>query len=299
MEKHLTPAELYILSLRSSKSRAGMKSLINNVVQYIDEDYSYDDYDWSKLTYADVLTVLSKLYEDQKTPNTINTYLSAIRGVTKQAWKANLISMDQYLRISEIERVRGGPRDTGRSLSIKEINKMIDYCLSIHGPIAKRDGCLIALVYSAGLRREEAACLPLSAYSPTKQSIAILGKGNKQRINPLSNKVVDVVETWLDARGRRAGPLFVRIHKGDRITLLPITDKTVYNIIVRRYKECGLARLTPHDLRRSFATHLLQNNEDLFVVQELMGHSLLETTKKYDQRREKKKIVAAKALSLD
>ena len=299
MEMHLTPAELYILSLRSTKSKAGMKSLINNVVQYIDEDYSYDDYDWSKLTYADVLTVLSKLYEDQKTPNTINTYLSAIKGVTKQAWKAKMISMDQYLRICEIERVRGGSQDTGRSLSVDEINIMIDYCLSIPGPIAKRDGCLIALVYSAGLRREEAASLPLSAYSPSKKSLAILGKGNKQRINPLSNKVVDVVEAWRDARGRMAGPLFVRIHKGDRITLLPITDKTVYNIIVRRYKECGLARMTPQDLRRSFATHLLQNNEDLFVVQELMGHSLLETTKKYDQRGEKKKIVAAKALSLE
>jgi len=92
--------------------------------------------------------------------------------------------------------------------------------------------------------------------------------------------------------------LFVRILKGGEITLLPITDKTVYNIVVRRYKECGLKSLTPHDLRRTFATVLLEQGEDLFIVQDLMDHASIETTKRYDKRGEQEKVVAGKALPL-
>lgn len=294
----LNPAEMYLLSLGSAKSKAGMASLLDNVARYFNQDSTHDDFDWAQLTYADVLKYISGLFEDGKTPNTINTYLCAIKGVAKQAWKNNAMSMDQYLRIKEIDRARGGRLDTGRALSVDELNTMIDHCLAIDGPIAMRDGCLIALVYSAGLRREEAALLPLSAYKKDKQSLVIMGKGNKQRINPLNDKVIDIIETWLDERGRSPGPVFVRIHKGNNVTLQPITDKSVYNIIVRRYKECGLNRLTPHDLRRTFATNLLDNGEDLFVVQELMGHALLETTKKYDKRGQKRKTIAGKALPL-
>jgi len=65
--------------------------------------------------------------------------------------------------------------------------------------------------------------------------LVIIGKGNKERVNPLNSRVIDIVETWLDERGRVNGPLFVRVFKGGKVTLLPITDKTVYNIIVRRW----------------------------------------------------------------
>ncbi len=128
--------------------------------------------------------------------------------------------------------------------------------------------------------------------------LTIKGKGNKERVNPLNNRVIDIIETWLDERGRSAGPIFVRILKGGKITALPMTDKTVYNIIIRRYQECGLKRLTPHDLRRTFATALLENGEDFFVVQDLMGHASIETTKRYDKRGERKKVEAGRALPL-
>lgn len=120
----------------------------------------------------------------------------------------------------------------------------------------------------------------------------------EERINPLNPKVINIVETWLDERGRYPGPLFVRIFKGGKVTLSPITDKSVYNIVVRRYKECGLDSLTPHDLRRTFATILLENGEDVFIVQELMGHGSIETTQRYDKRDGSEKIKAGRALPL-
>jgi len=292
------PAEIYLVSLRSVKSRNGMKSLLSNVVLYLDEDATLDDFDWSLLSYPDVLRFLGWLLEEKKSPNTVNTYLSAIKGVSKEAWKLTIMEIDQYHRIKEIKRVRGSRIEKGRALDVEELNRMIDHCMAQEGPIAMRDACLIALVYSAGLRREEAAQLQLSAYKKSETKLVITGKGNKERINPLNDRVIDIVETWLEERGRDDGPLFVRIYKGGKITLLPITDKTVYNIIVRRYKECGLKRLTPHDLRRTFATMLLEQGEDLFVVQDLMGHASIETTKHYDKRDEHKKVTAGKMLPL-
>lgn len=292
------PAEIYLASLRSAKSRAGMASLLNCTVAYFDEDATFDDFDWASLKYPDILQYMGSLFEDNKTPNTINTYLAAIKGVAKEAWKLNVMEIDQYHRIKEIKRVPGTRIDKGRALSTEELNAMIDHCIAQEGAIAMRDACLIALVYSAGLRREEAATLPLASYNNAEAKLSIRGKGNKERVNTLNNRVIDIIETWLDERGREPGPLFVRIYKGGKLTLEPITDKSVYNIIVRRYKECGLKRFTPHDLRRTFATTLLEHGEDLFVVQDLMGHASIETTKRYDKRGEQQKIEAGRTLPL-
>ncbi len=77
-----------------------------------------------------------------------------------------------------------------------------------------------------------------------------------------------------------------------------MSDHAIYSVIIRRYKEAGLESLTPHDLRKSFATLLLENGEDIFTVQELMGHDSVDTTRKYDKRGEKNSRKAIKALPL-
>lgn len=164
------------------------------------------------------------------------------------------------------------------------------------GVIAMRDAAVIALVYGAGLRRHEAAGLLLSDVSLKDGSVKVLGKGNKERINALHDRNLDIISVWLDERGMTPGPLFLRARKGNRLVNEPISGQTIYDIIIRRYKEAGLKRLTPHDLRRTFATKLLENGEDVFLVQDLMGHSSVETTKNYDRRDEKAKKKAAKAL---
>ncbi len=183
-------------------------------------------------------------------------------------------------------------------MALDELNTMLDNCMAQDGPIAMRDGSLIALVYGAGLRRHEAIGIQLSDYSQEKANIRVVGKGNKERINALNDRVIDIIECWLDERGRHPGPLFNRIRRGGNITDQPISSQTVYEIIVRRYKESGLERLTPHDLRRTYATNLLESGTDIFIVQELMGHSHLNTTKTYDKRGDEEKVIAGKALPL-
>ena len=248
--------------------------------------------DWSILDYEKILVLLSDLSDEKKSPATINVYLSALKGVAKEAWRKKLIDVECYQHIKEIRRIKGSRSIKGRALDLDEL----DHCMHQEGVIAMRDAAVIALVYGACLRRHEAANLSLGDLDLQKGTIKVLGKGNKERVNALHNRNLDIIHVWLDERGLAPGPLFLRARKGNRLVNEPISGQTIYDIIIRRYKETGLKRLTPHDLRRTFATKLLENGEDVFLVQDLMGHASVETTKNYDRRDEKQKNKAAKAL---
>lgn len=289
-------SDVYLLSLQSKQSRITMASLLNVIAYKIQKKKYHGDVDWSVMNYELVLDLLNFFLEQGKSPATINVYLSALKGVAKEAWRKKLITVEAYQHIKEIKRIKGTRSIKGRALELEELNQLIDYSMQQEGVIAMRDAAVIALVYGAGLRRHEAAGLMLSDLNIQEGSIKVLGKGNKERINALHDRNLDIIHVWLDERGLEPGPLFLRARKGNRLINEPISGQTVYDIIIRRYQEAGLKRLTPHDLRRTFATKLLENGEDVFLVQDLMGHASVDTTKNYDRRDEKAKKKAAKAL---
>lgn len=291
-----TASQIYLLSLQSKQSRVTMASLLNVLAFKLERKKSHEHVDWSILHYEKILMLVSDLSDEGKSPATINVYLSALKGVAKEAWRKKLINVETYQHIKEIKRIKGTRSIKGRALELDELNQLIDYCMQEDGVIAMRDAAVIALVYGAGLRRHEAAGLMLSDVNLNDGIVKVLGKGNKERVNALHDRNLDIISVWLDERGMEPGPLFTRARKGNRLTNEPISGQTIYDIIIRRYKEAGLKRLTPHDLRRTFATKLLENGEDVFLVQDLMGHSSVETTKNYDRRDEKAKTKAAKAL---
>ncbi|MFD2166749.1 tyrosine recombinase XerC [Thalassotalea euphylliae] len=296
MFENKTASEIYLLSLQSQQSRVTMDSLLNVVAFKFQKKKRHQDVDWSQLSYQHILLLLSQLSDEGKSPATINVYLSALKGVGKEAWRKKLISVEDYQHIKEIKRVKGSRTTKGRALELDELNQLIDYCMMQDGVIAMRDAAVVALVYGAGLRRHEAAGLMLSDLNIREASLRVIGKGNKERVNALHNRILEILDVWLMERGLEPGPLFQRARKGNRLINEPISGQTIYDIIIRRYKEAGLKRLTPHDLRRTFATKLLENGEDVFLVQDLMGHSSVETTKNYDRRAEHAKKKAAKAL---
>ncbi|WP_448550276.1 tyrosine-type recombinase/integrase [Thalassotalea fusca] len=273
-----------------------MASLLNVMAYKLQQKKTHQEVDWSKLHYEQILILMSELSESGKSPATINVYLSALKGVAKEAWRKKNIDVETYQHIKEIRRIKGTRSIKGRALDLDELNQLIDYCMAQDGVIAMRDAAVVALVYGAGLRRHEAAGLLLSDLDIENATLKVLGKGNKERINALHNRILEILEVWLDERGFAPGPLFLRARKGNKLINEPISGQTIYDIIIRRYKEAGLKRLTPHDLRRTFATKLLENGEDVFLVQDLMGHSSVETTKNYDRRNEKAKKKAAQAL---
>jgi site-specific recombinase XerD len=139
--------------------------------------------------------------------------------------------------------------------------------------------------------------LDVADYDVMEKVLRVRGKRNKQRLVPVLGGVAEALADWLVRRGRAAGPLFVRIRRGDHIVIpfKRLSTQAVYNLLQRRAKEAGVAELSPHDLRRSFVSDLLDAGADIATVQKLAGHASV-TTARYDRRGERAKQQAAALL---
>jgi integrase/recombinase XerC len=160
-------------------------------------------------------------------------------------------------------------------------------------PLGRRDRAILELFYASGLRLSELAGLDIDDVNLRGKMARVLGKGGKQRLVPFNTSTASAIRAYLtdrasltrrahlragrQDRGRSSGePLFVN-YRGTRLTVRSI-DR-----LVRRYVSICSSRLgiSPHALRHSFATHLLQRGADLRVIQELLGHARLSTTQRY------------------
>jgi len=149
-------------------------------------------------------------------------------------------------------------------------------------PLSRRDRAILELFYASGIRLSELAGLDIDDVNLSAKMVRVLGKGGKQRIVPFNDATASAVRTYLKDRAalvpasQKRNPLFVN-YRGGRLTARSI-DR-----LVRRYVAATSTRLgiSPHALRHSFATHLLQRGADLRVIQELLGHARLSTTQRY------------------
>jgi integrase/recombinase XerC len=151
------------------------------------------------------------------------------------------------------------------------------------GPLGRRDRAILELFYASGLRVSELAGLDVESIDVGRKMARVLGKGGKERFVPFNASAQKAIRAWLPDREllsqpgsrERREPLFVN-YRGRRLTVRSI-DR-----LVRRYAAGGVrAGISPHALRHSFATHLLQRGADLRAIQELLGHARLSTTQRY------------------
>jgi integrase/recombinase XerD len=141
-----------------------------------------------------------------------------------------------------------------------------------------RQHLLVLLLLSAGLRRSEAADITLDDLDLTHRQLKVHGKGNKERLVPLTGEVVAALHQYLASRPSSSSRHLFLSYCGQAIP-----GRRIYQILRRLFKKAGLAHqgITPHKLRHTFATHLVRNGVDVRTVQELLGHADLQTTAKY------------------
>ncbi len=146
---------------------------------------------------------------------------------------------------------------------------------------AWRDYVIVALIYVSGMRRAELADLTIKNVDLARGLITVTGKGNKQRVVPLGDSTTDEINAYLRVRANHVSSknsetdAFFVNRSGD-----PLSVRSV-NRIVKKYGLREGVEMTPHTLRHSFATHLLENGADLLLIKELLGHASLSTTQKY------------------
>jgi site-specific recombinase XerD len=154
---------------------------------------------------------------------------------------------------------------------------------------------LVVLLLSTGIRRSEAVAITLDDLDLEKRQLLIRGKGDKERVVPLTEQAVEAIQAYLPHRTQtQSRHLFVSAYGGH-----PLHGRCINRMLAIVIRKAGLEGqgITPHKLRHTFATHLIRNGVDIRTVQELMGHSELETTAKYLHSDTKTKQVAVGKLT--
>jgi integrase/recombinase XerD len=167
------------------------------------------------------------------------------------------------------------------TLSVPEMEKLLA-SPQVDEPLAWRDRALLELAYGAGLRVSELCGLGLTDLLLTENLVRIFGKGGKERLVPIGRSVIGAVSVYLHTkrpqldRGKSKGRVLLNA-RGE-----PLSRVGAWGIVKRATRRAGITkRVTPHTLRHSFATHLLEGGADLRAVQEMLGHADLSTTQIY------------------
>jgi integrase/recombinase XerD len=234
-------------------------------------------------------------------PATINKSLCALRGVLREAWRLSLMSAEDYHRATDLEPVRGTTVLRGRALESNEVAALFHVLQRDNSPAAARDAAVLALGFAGGgLRRAELCRAELpNDLDQNTWVLTVVGKGNHTREVPLKNGTVDAVRAWLVHRGEEPGPLLCPVLKGGRIQYRRLSEQAIYNICARRAEEAGIASFTPHDMRRTYISSLLDRGVDISIVSKLCGHqSGPNITARYDRRGERAKHAAAETITV-
>ncbi len=292
------PAAVYVASLNTRDGRRTMKQALNAIAEAFSRgQHDALSFPWHQLRYQHTQAIRAWLVENYK-PATANKMLSALRGVLKQAWMLGLMSAEDYHKAREVKSVRGETIPAGRELQIEEIRLLLRACVNDQSNAGVRDGAMLSLMYGAGLRRAEVVTLNYEDYEIEEARLVVRGKGRKERNVFLVEAVSMAIRDWLFFRGEKPGPLFMPINKGGNVQRRRMTTQAVYNILQKRAKEAGVRSFSPHDLRRTFVSDLLDAGADIAVVAKMAGHANIQTTARYDRRPEEAKRRAAELLNV-
>ena len=199
-----------------------------------------------------------------------------------------------YLRAIDVKDVRLSGELRGRALSTDERNALFEHCLADTRQLGLRDGALLALLYACGLRRAEASALNTSDL--TQDGVRVRGKGGKVRIVPVPPRYAQFLVSYLAAL-TESGALLRSIDKRTgHLTRCRIGTEGIAKALRARIVAAGIAVATPHDLRRSYITDLLDHGVDPLTVAGLAGHSQIDTTRRYDRRSHATRVHAVSTL---
>jgi site-specific recombinase XerD len=203
----------------------------------------------------------------------------------------------EYHRAANLRTVKTTTLPRGRALGAGELRALFRVCRADQRPSGVRDSALLAVLYGAGLRRSEVVALDGADYDRETGALTIRGsKGRKDRIAYATNGSRAALAAWLQVRGDQPEPLFWPIDQTGRMVARRMTAQSLLEMLQRRARQAGVSRFSPHDLRRTFISDLLDAGADISTVAGLAGHANVQTTARYDRRGEYAKRRSAELL---
>lgn len=237
--------------------------------------------DWSAVSHDDMLAFLLFLRERRYANSTVARRTAAVKSFYSYLHTQNLVQSDPTERIDSPKVDRYLPK----SLTPTQVDELLELPLRNPTPERLRDKAMIELLYATGMRVSELVALNLQDLDAEAEQVRCVGKGGRERVLPLPASAVTALEEYLDiaraqlAKGaaQKSESLFLN-HRGKRLT------RQGFWLILKGYaEELGIGDLTPHTLRHSFASHMLNNGADIRSVQALLGHASISTTQIYQQ----------------
>ncbi|EJK0230497.1 site-specific integrase [Salmonella enterica] len=292
-----TVFDAYIGGLAPS-GRRGITSLLNRSASILKRGADAADYPWEQLNYAAVAKVCAALLDDGYAVSSVNMALSALRGVAQTAFNLNCMDAETLARIRSVKRVNGDIQRKGRALDKQEIRALIQAAKQHPQPVRRyRDAAILLTLCGTGLRAGELVKLERRDYDNGILTVR-QGKGRKYREIHVADAVDKAIRAWLKISGvKEAGDaLFSRIQRNGKVASQPLTTTGLTGILAELRQTAGIARFTPHDMRRTFITRLLEQGVDINTVRQLAGHSDISTTTRYDYRGETMKVSASKQI---
>ena len=225
----------------------------------------------------DLHKFIHKLEKDKIQPRTQARIISGIKSFYE------FLLLENYITHNPTELIEG-PK-TGLKLpevlTVEEID-LLSSSFDLSQPEGQRNKAIIEVMYGSGLRVSELINLKLSQIYPKEEFIIIEGKGDKQRLVPISQTALHEISLYLQDRNK------LDIKKGDEDILFlnrrggRLTRVMIFYIIRNQCEKCGISKkISPHTLRHSFATHLLEGGANLRAIQQMLGHESITTTEIY------------------
>ncbi len=209
--------------------------------------------------------------------SSINRNISSIRGLYKYLIMMEVINKNPLDKIKNLKQ----DKRLLKYLSIEDVDKLLNIQIKTHYDY--RNKAILELMYACGLRASEVVSLRIQNIDFSNSLLRVFGKGSKERIVPINEEALEILDIYIKEyrckfikKGVQNEYLFLNNH-GKKLT------RNALNLIIKQIcKNEGIDKyVTPHVLRHSFATHLLENGADLRVIQELLGHSNIDTTEVY------------------
>lgn len=225
-----------------------------------------------------IMEFLQQLHKEQQSSATVIRIISTLRGFHQFLRQERVTDHDPMQHIDSPKKVQKLPS----TLSVDEVTRLIE-TPDTSKPLGMRNRAILEVMYATGLRVSELVELKLGDLHLAMGLLQTVGKGDKERIIPLGDYAIQWIERYMaEARVKliKNNPnethLFVN-HHGQ-----PLSRQGIWKNLKQIVREAGIEKnITPHTLRHSFATHLLENGADLRIVQELLGHADISTTQIY------------------
>ena len=265
------------LALESGHSANTVEAYLRDLRRMGDFAASRGIRDPARLTRVQLREFVFLLKDLGLSPSSIRRSVSAIRTYYGFLLGEGRVKDDPSDRLESPRRGRVLPE----TLRVSEVEALLA-SPKVEQPLAWRDRSLLELAYGAGLRVSELCSLGLTDLLLTENLIRVFGKGSKERLVPIGRSVIGAVSVYLHTmrpeldRGKSKGRVLLNA-RGE-----PLSRVGAWGVVKRAAERAGITkRVTPHTLRHSFATHLLEGGADLRAVQEMLGHADLSTTQIY------------------